>query len=83
MHLFYVGDYDDVLIVAERVVSIQAVIQIDRAGQAIAPPAYREPSFDGSMVTLDNGTTISVPQSVDEVGRRISEAIVRQSVMPL
>lgn len=82
MHLFAVGEYDETLIVAERVVSVQARLAVDRAGQAMAPPAYERPTFEGSMIGLDNGTTIPVPQKPNEVGHRMSEAITRRTVMP-
>lgn len=82
MHLFYVGEFEETLIVAERVVSIQAQLAVDRAGRLIAPPDYERPRFEGSMISLDNGTSILVPQTPAVVGRRMSEAITRRTVVP-
>lgn len=82
LHLFAVGAYDEILIVSERVASIQAELKVDRAGQQMAPPVYAEPIFEGSLISLDNGVSIPVPQSPSEVGRRMSEAITRRTVMP-
>lgn len=81
MHLFAVGSYDEVLIVAERVVSIQAEPKIDRAGQQVAPPIYDKAVFEGSIISLDNGTSIPVPQSPKAVAERMAAAINRRTVM--
>jgi len=86
MHLFAVGEYDETLIVAGRVVSIQGEMEIDRAGNLVMYSSRLEgkphPKLIGSLVSLDNGTTIPVPQTPAEVGRRMSEAVLRQTVMP-
>lgn len=79
--LFAVGEFDETLIDAERFLAVQAVIAVDRAGQRMAPPAYARPTFEGSLITLEDGVTIPVPQSAREVGRRLAAAINRQSVM--
>lgn len=81
MHLFAVGAYDETLIVAERVASIQAELKVDRAGQQMAPPIYAKPVFEGSLISLDNGVSIPVPQGPDEVAQRMRDAIVRRTVM--
>lgn len=87
MHLFAVGEYDEILIVAERVVSIQAELEVNRAGNLVmysnpnvSPNSW--PKIIGSMIGLDNGTSIPVPQKPNEVGNRMSEAVIRRTVMP-
>jgi len=89
MHLFFVGDYDETLVVAERVVSIQGELEVERGSGAVR--MYSNPNvqggkgfphFTGSLIGLDNGVTIPVPQSPAVVGARLAAAIVRQSVMP-
>lgn len=85
MHLFEVGQFKEILIVAERVVSIQAEFSYDRAGNLVM---YGDgfvpdrPKVVGSIITLDNGTSIPVPQSPTVVGLAMSEAVTRRTVMP-
>lgn len=81
MHLFAVGEYDETLVVAERVASIQAEVEVDRAGRLMAPPDYDRPSFSGSLISLDNGVTLSVPQTPEQVAERMRDAVIRRTVM--
>lgn len=85
MHLFEVGPFKEILITAERVVSVQADLDHDRAGNLVMVGNGIDPDRPrilGSIISLDNGTSIVVPQSPTEVGLAMSEAITRRTVMP-
>ena len=81
-HIAVFGDYDETLIVAERIVSATGILALDRANRPIAPPAYEIPQYAGSMVGLDNGITFEVPHSPGEVMKRRHDAIMRGTMMP-
>jgi hypothetical protein len=89
LHLFAAGEYEELLIVAERVVSIQGELEIERGSGKVR--LYSNPNLQGgrsfpkvvgSLIALDNGVSIPVPQSPSEVGKRMSDALIRRTVMP-
>jgi hypothetical protein len=86
MHLFEVGQYGELLIVAERVVSVQAELEIERGSGAVKlyddGAGQKRPRVIGSLIGLDNGVTIPVPQSPTVIGLAMSEAVTRRTVMP-
>ena len=84
-HIALFGDYDEILIVAERIISIEGIPETDRANQVVmysngVNPSH--PRWIGSAVGLDNGTTITVPQGPQEVAKRRHDAIMRQGMLP-
>ena len=81
-HIAVFGQYDELWIVAERVISAEGIPAVDRAGRPIMPPTYETAQFDGSMVGLDNGVSLRVPHSPDEVFQRCTDAILRKSMLP-
>jgi len=81
--LFAVGEFDETLIDAERFLAVQPEFELERGSGKIrmmhADPS--RPAIIGSLITLEGGVTIPVPQTPREVGRRVADAIVRRSVM--
>lgn len=86
MHLFEVGEFKEILVVAERVVSVTAEMEIERGSGAVKlyddGAGKKRPNIIGSFISLDNGTSIMVPQSPTVVGLAMSEAMTRRTVMP-
>lgn len=71
-HIARFGNYDDLLIVVERIVSIEGLMET-RGGHPVAG-ADGLPKFTSSMISLENGHSLQVPHSPEEVSRRIMEA---------
>lgn len=85
-HIFVVGRFLEVVIVAEAVVAVEGVIKRDRAGQP--EMRYRDataetfPVLAGSEIQLTTGQAIQVPQDPAEVAKLMAAALERETVLP-
>lgn len=74
------GHYDELLIVAEAIISIEGVVET-RGGHTVVG-ADGLPKFVASMVALENGHTLKVPHPPSEVEKRRRDAIVNKTMGP-
>lgn len=80
MYIAKFGHYDELLIVAEAIVSIEGLAE-ERGGHPVAGPDGL-PKFTASMVGLENGHTLQVPHPPAEVAKRRRDAIVSKTIVP-
>lgn len=83
-HIAEFGQFNEILIVAEDIISIQGVPDYDRAGQVVMevrsddPSMTARPRFVASEVGLRPGNSISVPHPPYVVERRRRAALGRE-----
>lgn len=80
-HIMVLGKYDEILLVAERVIAIDGIPET-RGDIVILSSVTGEPKFVGAQVSLDTGQHFEVPQPPQEVARRRYEAITRAGMLP-
>lgn len=78
-HIATFGAYDEILIVAERIISIEGVPET-RGGHVVVRDG--RPHYIASMVGLDTGTSMQLPHPPQEVAQRRRDAILRGSMLP-
>lgn len=78
-HIFYAGEFDQYLVVVEKIDHIEGVM--DKVGSHVRLRDGK-PHFTGSMIVMETGMTIPTSQTPDELAQRIRTASIRKTILP-